>query len=137
MVYLDLLMSYLIARRCYSLVAFTAFFVFILWIIYSADTGEDNVFINLVHRIPFGDKLGHVGLYGGLAFLLNRVLEAKAWRLWGWNLQLGSVLVFGFAVLEEISQGWFDTRNLDGWDVFADFVGVLSASVLTSRKVDK
>jgi len=40
------------------------FLAFICWIIFMADSGQKSVFFELVKSIPYGDKLGHVILYG-------------------------------------------------------------------------
>lgn len=115
-------------------IAFSAFFGFILWIIYEADTGANNIFLYVVDLIPFGDKLGHIWLYGGLALLLNLLLNRKIMTVKSIRFQLGSVLVLGFAAVEELSQGLFTTRHLDGWDFVADVLGVYLAALLVMQK---
>jgi len=115
-------------------IAFAAFFAFILWIIYEADTGASNIFLYVADLIPYGDKLGHIWLYGGLALLLNLLLKRRVVRINSVRLQLGSVLVLGFAVIEELSQGFFATRSMDGWDLLADLLGVHIAAFLATHK---
>lgn len=88
-------------------IAFSAFFGFILWIIYEADTGANNIFLYAADLIPYGDKLGHIWLYGGLALLLSLLLKRRVVLVKSVRFQLGSVLVLGFAVIEELSQGFF------------------------------
>lgn len=115
-------------------ITFSVFFGFILWIIYEADRGADNILMNAADLIPYGDKLGHVWLYGGLALLLNLLLNRRVVLIKSMRLQLGSVLVFGFAAAEELSQGFFATRSLDGWDLLADLLGVGIAACLVNTK---
>jgi polysaccharide biosynthesis protein VpsQ len=115
-------------------IAFLIFFGFILWIIYEADTGSNNLFLYVVDLIPYGDKLGHIWLYGGLAFLLNLLLRRKVLLIKSMRLQLGGVIVLSFAVIEELSQGFFATRSLDAWDLLADLLGVCIAGFLVTRK---
>lgn len=115
-------------------IAFAVFFGFILWIIYEANTGASNIFLYAVDLIPHGDKLGHIWLYGGLAVLLNLLLKRRTLLVKSVQFQLGSALVLGFAVIEELSQGFFATRNLDGWDVVADLLGVYIAAFLVTYK---
>jgi hypothetical protein len=115
-------------------IAFLSFFGFILWVIYAADSGASNIFLRIVDWIPYGDKLCHIWLYGSLVLLLNLLLKRKVVMLRSVQLQLGSVLVLGFAVLEELSQGFFATRNLDGWDLVADVLGVYIAAFLVMYK---
>lgn len=115
-------------------IAFAVFFGFILWIIYEANTGSSNIFLYAVDLIPHGDKVGHIWLYGGLAFLLNLLFKRRVVLVKSERLQLGSVLVLGFAVIEELSQGFFATRSLDGWDLLADLMGVCIAAFLVTPK---
>ena len=100
------------------------FLFFILWIIYSADTGKHNVFFYLTDKIPYGDKLGHFFLFGILALLLNIALRFKRFKLWQ-KLPLGTVLVSLFVILEELSQAFFPNRTLDITDLLADGLGIL------------
>ena len=103
------------------------FFGFILWIIVVSDTGGPNVLIDGVRVIPYGDKLGHMGLYGILAFLVSLSLKPRKKKYFG--LPLGCALVLTFALLEEFSQYFFpSTRMLDIQDALADIVGVYVAA---------
>ncbi|WP_296383999.1 VanZ family protein [Winogradskyella sp.] len=100
-----------------------AFFFFILWIIYSADTGKSNVFFDIVSIIPNGDKLGHFFLFGILALLINFALRFKSITIWQ-KLPLGTVLVSVFVILEELSQGFLPNCTIDIADLIADGLGV-------------
>ncbi len=103
------------------------FFGFILWIIVVSDMGGPNVLIDSVRSIPYGDKLGHMGLYAVLALLVNLSLKPRPQRYLG--LPLGCALVLAFALLEELSQYFFpSTRMLDIQDALADIVGVYLAA---------
>ena len=102
-----------------------AFFLFICWIIYSADCGVDNVFVNFAHSIPYGDKLGHAFLFGTLAFLVNLALNNRRIPFFSLRLLLGSLLVITFAVVEEFSQIAFELRTFDWTDIGSDLLGVL------------
>lgn len=44
---------------------------FILWILYLANTGGQSIFFEWVNAVPYGDKLGHFGLFGMLAIFMN------------------------------------------------------------------
>ncbi len=101
-----------------------AFFCFICWIIVSADSGEQIIFMKMMAGVPYGDKLGHVFLYGILTWLLNSALNYKSIKLGGRSLLLGAVVVFSFALLEEISQLYFPKRTFDLVDLTADIVGI-------------
>lgn len=103
-----------------------AFFGFISFIIYQADTAHYNYAFHMVGKIPYGDKIGHIVLYGFMAFLLNYGLEGRKW----FKQQIGSLLVLVFSVLEEISQLYFPSRSFDIADITASVVGIILFTVL-------
>lgn len=105
------------------------FFGFICWIIFLADSGRRSVFFDLVQHLPYGDKLGHAGLFGTLALLANvsfgfRYLK----RPW---IQVGSLAVLTFAFGEELTQYFFPQRAMDLSDAVADFFGVSIATLVS------
>lgn len=106
------------------------FFGWICWIIYLADTAQAFCFLKLVQTYPGTDKLGHFCLFGGLAWLLNRSLKFRTIQLGSYAIQLGAVLVLGFAVGEEITQRFFPSRTFDLVDLMADISGVAFFSLL-------
>ncbi len=114
--------------------AFAALASFIGWIIYQADTGAKNTVFLLVESLPLGDKLGHIWLYGALAFLLNLSLALRQARAKSYSIYWGSLIVLLFALLEELSQQFFATRTLDAMDLVADIIGVGLAEFLLRRK---
>lgn len=107
----------------------TAFFAFLVLIIYQADTAHYNFAFKMVGRIPYGDKIGHIVLYGIMAFLLNYGFRGKKWL----NLSVGSLIVFMFAFLEELSQAYFPSRSFDLADVLADILGIVLFTILFQR----
>src|SRR5687767_11207927 len=109
------------------------FLLFILLIILAADTGSMPPFIRAVYNFPGGDKVGHLILYGILAFLLARAFPRPL------NLGPGSVPIvmlalLVFALLEELSQSIFSTRTFDLLDLTCSFLGILAGSWLGTRK---
>lgn len=112
-----------------------AFFAFILWIIYLADTGSSGL-VTLVHQVPYGDKLGHVLLYGLLTLLLNLTLKMHTLRWGRLRLLFGTFAVSLFALLEELSQAWLPYRTLDVQDLVADAIGI-GGFTLLSFGIDK
>jgi VanZ family protein len=103
------------------------FFIFILWAIVISNIGGPNILIDSARVIPYGDKLGHMGLYGILALLVSLSLKPRKQKYFG--LPLGCALVLTFALLEELSQYFFpSTRMLDIQDALADVVGVYLAA---------
>ncbi len=111
---------------------FILFLAFIGLVIFAADTHHARGFFTWINSLPFGDKAGHFGLIGTLAFLLNRAL---AWRKVAPGVQLGGVLVAVIVVAEEISQRWIPWRTFDYWDLAADFAGIAVADWLARRCV--
>ena len=108
------------------------FFGFILWIVIVSDIGGPNVLIDSVRTIPYGDKLGHMGLYAVLALLVNLSLKPHPQKYLG--LPLGCALVLAFALVEELSQYFFpSSRMLDIQDALADMVGVYLAAWLSIK----
>lgn len=104
----------------------SAFFAFLVLIIYQADTAHYNFAFKMVGKIPYGDKIGHIVLYGIMAFLLNYGFGGKKWL----NLSVGSLIVFMFAFLEELSQAYFPSRSFDLADVLADIIGIVLFTIV-------
>jgi len=111
-----------------------SFFIFIAFIIYLADTADYNFAFRLIGHIPNGDKLMHGLLYGVMALLLNYGLNFKSKKIFGFNLQVGAMIVLTFAGLEEITQYWLPSRTCDFFDFVADTVGVTLFSLYQSKK---
>lgn len=114
--------------------AFAVLAGFIGWIIYQADTGEKIQLFLLVESLPLGDKLGHLWLYGALAFLLNLSLKLRQYHYYGLSVYRGSLFVLVFALAEESSQQFFATRTVDAGDLIADVIGIVIAEFLLRRK---
>lgn len=121
----------LLSFRFWPLVAIL-FFAFILWVIVVSDSGIQNVFIDGVKNIPYGDKVGHMCLYGLLALLVSLSLKPQRKKYFG--LPLGCALVLLFALIEELTQYFFpSTRTLDVGDVLADFIGIYVAAWINAQ----
>ena len=101
------------------------FFIVLLYIFYRADTADYNFAFRVVGYIPYGDKIMHAILYGIMTMLLNFGLKYKKF----YNLQLGAIIVFTFAVLEECSQYYIPSRTFDVYDILADFIGIILFSL--------
>ena len=108
---------------------------FILWIIIQADLGIDNPFIQFVHQIPWGDKIGHICIFACLTFLLNHALSYASFKLFKVELLTGSALIFCFALAEEGTQLFFPSRTFDFGDILSDLVGIFLASILAYRRI--
>lgn len=103
-----------------------SFFVLLLAIIYKADTANYNFAFHVVGKIPYGDKISHAVLYGIMGYLLNYGLNGKRWL----RMEIGSLIVFAFAFVEEVSQLYFPSRSFDWFDLLADAIGIIAVSVI-------
>ncbi len=108
-----------------------AFFAFILWIIYQADAGASNLFLDFVRRTPYADKVGHLGLFGLLTLLVNLASACRGIRWQRLTLPYGTLAVLSFVLLEELSQYFFPSRTLDGKDLLADALGIAAFTWLS------
>ncbi|MCW1886597.1 hypothetical protein OKA04_17800 [Luteolibacter flavescens] len=101
-----------------------AFFIFaaaFVSLIVAADHGQIGHIWSFVAKIPFGDKLGHLGLVGTLTVLMNLHLK----RRMAGPMMRGSLIVLVFMMLEEGSQYFIPARSFDGYDALANLVGVI------------
>ncbi len=108
-----------------------SFLAFIIWIIYLANTAQSSIFFELVGSIPYGDKLGHFCLFGFLTLGVNFAFKLKSYKLASFNIYVGSMVVFLFVLLEELSQYFIPSRTLDVMDLIADIVGIIAFSFVT------
>ncbi|MCL2915652.1 VanZ family protein [Shewanella corallii] len=109
------------------------FFGFILWVIYLANTGQQSIFFQFIAGIPYGDKLGHFGLFGTLTLVANLALSCRYWRIGRVKILRGTLLVSLFALLEEGSQSFLPNRTLDWQDLLADAVGIILFSFVAMK----
>ena len=110
-----------------------SFFVFILYIIYLANTGQSSIFFKLVASIPYGDKVGHLAIFTTLTCAANYLFNFRYGALIAGKLPVywGTCLVLLFAAIEELSQYFVVSRTLDINDFFADLLGIIIATWLT------
>lgn len=111
-----------------------AFFLFILWMVWSADTNHRNFIMDIGHSVPLGDKIGHFLLFGILALLMNTALRFRQVDLRFRTFHLGSLLVFAFAAIEECTQLAFDNRTFDLVDMLFDLLGIGILSSISFRR---
>lgn len=107
-----------------------SFFVFLLWIIYLANTGSDSVFFDFIKTLPYGDKIGHFGLFGFLTFTAIIAFKYRTFACSKFNIYYGFALVAVFVIAEEISQIFIPSRTFDLVDLAADSVGMLFATAV-------
>jgi len=81
--------------------------------------------------IPYGDKVGHLGLFGLLTLLANLSSKCRGFSGRRFNIYWGSFYVLTFVTLEELSQRFLPTRTLDIYDNGADLIGISCATFLS------
>jgi len=104
---------------------------FILWILYMANTNQHTMYFEIVQQTPYGDKIGHVVLFGLLTLFINLVTIGKSVCISSVNIYTGTVLVTVFVTFEEMSQLFFTSRTFDLLDYAASLIGVLMFSGIT------
>ena len=105
-------------------------FAFIVWMIYLANTGDNNALFAFVRTVPFGDKLGHFSLFGVLTLALILATRFHIIRFARLKIYSAVVLVSLFVVAEEFSQAFIPSRTFDLADLAADSLGILLAIAL-------
>ncbi|HEX7555880.1 MAG TPA: VanZ family protein, partial [Leptolinea sp.] len=99
------------------------FFLALVWIVLTADFGSMPPFIYALYHYPNGDKLGHFLLFGLLAFLVNLSLSGRMVTILKINIPMGSLLIAGFAAIEEFSQIFFPSRTASLLDLASSLLG--------------
>jgi VanZ family protein len=109
------------------------FGLFIILIIVLADTGNLGI-LQLVNRIPLGDKAGHFTLYGILTLLINLTLFQSVPGQDRKRIVVISGLTLALLIgLEEFSQQNFSSRTFSLSDLTASYLGVIFFSWLALR----
>lgn len=107
------------------------FFVFIVWVIYAANTGGQNIFFRQIKLVPYGDKLGHFLLFGILTSLVILGSKFRSFQFKRINIYYGTLLVSLFVLFEELSQIYIPSRTFDFLDLSADALGISLATGIT------
>lgn len=109
------------------------FFIFICWIIVQANNGGSNIFFDMVRAIPYGDKLGHLVLYGTLSLLTVIAFNYKCLLVKGYRIPIGALLVLSLALFEEVSQIFVASRTFDCTDISADIAGIFLCILIVNK----
>ena len=115
----------------YIRIATLVFFLFICYVIFSADTGSMPEWMYVIYHFPNGDKLGHFILYGIMAFLMNVSFPNLGCRVGRITLPGGGLVFAVFSILEEISQSFFASRNSSWLDLACSLLGIMVFSVFS------
>lgn len=106
---------------CLAAVAFIVFFITIVRI---ADRGEGDQWWAFINHIPYGDKVGHLGLVGTLALLCNLAMPPRPGTRLTRFITLATLVLLVLLSLEELSQAFIPTRTCDFFDWLADLAGL-------------
>ncbi len=126
------------SRRTHSILrdlirlAALAFGLFIIAAIVIANRGEGQSWWPFLGQIPYGDKLGHIGLFGTLNFLCNLAFPTFRFRFLPRFVTGATFTLFVLVSLEEISQAFLPSRTCDFSDWLADLAGLVLGQVAAS-----
>ncbi|MEN8135525.1 MAG: VanZ family protein [Thermodesulfobacteriota bacterium] len=98
-----------------------------------ANMGQSSLFFDLVKAIPYGDKIGHVLLFGFLTLGINISTRFKCAELGHVRIYMGTALVSLFVLAEELSQSFVISRTFDVMDLIADAIGILIFTLISMR----
>ena len=100
------------------------FIGFLIVIIAIADRGEGDRWWSFIGAIPYGDKVGHLGLMGMLSLLCNLAFRPpQPGFLPRWVTLTTCILLVALS-LEELSQALNPHRTCDWYDWLADLAGL-------------
>jgi polysaccharide biosynthesis protein VpsQ len=99
-------------------------------LIVAADVGWLPRFAERLHDLPFGDKVGHFLMFGGLALVANLALASRGRRSLARAIVIGSILVLIVATAEEYSNKFVPMRDWSLGDLTANYLGVACLGVL-------
>ena len=122
--------------RCKQLITI-AFFIFIIWIIYLANTGQSSIFFQLVAMLPWGDKIGHFVLFGLVTLGAIFISRYKQIHIFGYPVYIASIVVTCLVFIEEYSQLFIESRNFDYNDLTANILGIICFSLLTNYNMKR
>lgn len=100
------------------------FIAFLIAVVFIANRGEGNQWWPFIERIPYGDKLGHIGLFGTLCFLCNLAFPSRRFGRRPFLITLTTLVLLSIITLEEISQLFSPYRHFDTIDWLADLIGL-------------
>lgn len=102
-----------------------------------ADAGRLYWLLDALGRLPFGDKVFHLVLSLGLAFLSTRALTPPSVRVGCFELPRAGFVLVPAVALEELSQRWIRWRTFDLGDLAANFLGLALGFALAMRSAPR
>ena len=111
------------------------YIVFIIYIMFLANSGQANSLFDVINNIPYGDKFGHAILFGLMASGLSIATNFSHYSIIGFKLYTGAIVIFLFALAEEFSQVYLPNRTFDLIDLFASFIGIFSFPAISYKLI--
>lgn len=102
-----------------------------------ANLGYGATWWPFLDRIPFGDKLGHIGIFGIFGFLCNLAVPGFRLRFLPRFITPATFVLIVLISLEELSQAYIPVRSCDFFDWLADLTGLAIGQIaagLNSRR---
>jgi polysaccharide biosynthesis protein VpsQ len=106
------------------------FIFFLISVVVIANRGEGDDWWPFISRIPFGDKAGHLGLFGMLSLLCNLAFPRKIPSRLPFFITRATLALLSIISLEELSQAFIPARSLDIADWLADLLGLACGQTL-------
>ena len=107
--------------------------LFILYLIWAADSGNLPDYAGFLYDFRYGDKVGHFVLYGGVALFLCLAFP-KSFQLWRFKIPYVALVFLLFALGEEWSQTLFPRRKPDIIDAVCSAAGIIICSWMAQRR---
>ncbi len=117
--------------QCVYRIGALSFLLFLVWIIYLANTKQPSIFFDLVRVIPYGDKVGHFLLFGFFSFVLNFAFKLNSFKIGRMPIFIGSTICIAFAFVEEFTQLFIVSRTFDLIDLAVGLIGIIVFNILT------
>lgn len=111
-------------KRPIAIAAAIGFVLFMITIVIIADRGEGGRWWGFLEHIPFGDKLGHLGLMGTLSLLCNVAFPPRRFSGFRRFLTTTTLVLLVLVTLEEVAQAFLPHRSCDALDWLADLAGL-------------
>ncbi len=101
-----------------------AFILLLAMAITALYTNNDSGILYLLHSVPFGDKFAHFFVIGFLTFFANILFDQRKTDFFITPVLMGSLCVFTFASVDEVTQMFFEHRNCEFLDFAANYAGI-------------
>lgn len=106
------------------------FILFPIAVAVIADRGKGDEWRPFIQNIPMGDKFGHVGLFGTLAFLCNLAFPVRRPSSLPRFITRTTLILLTVISAEEIARAFIPLRSFDPTDWLADLIVLAAGQTL-------